>query len=697
MSADEALVPKHLAQSQGLSFVRTFALRLASLAMFSLLGVACSGFPTVTPTPIPIPFHPDATSPTTASVNPSSQFPTLTQVSVGEDSCGLSPEGRVVCWDDSRVSTLRRTGFRQVAAGDGFACARQKDGIVTCWGDDFYERGTSPEGRFTMVSAGYDHSCALDDAGHAYCWRKDWPGRIDGPADIVFTTVAAGGRHSCGLTGNQELRCWGDNDRGQSNFQAGPFRGLAVGKNYTCVLETEGRVLCQGDNRAGQSSPPPGAFEQIAAGEHLTCGVRVDRSLECWGGGFGPGLGVPAGQFTAVSVGFGRVCGLTVAGLPQCWRYGPDSPEPQVETLPAEGEAISFASPVALFPWPGGGLAVVEREGLIALCHLVPDFPCRRGATQTVLDLVERTDCCEGEAGLLDAALDPQFDRFPYLYAYYNVRGAGKKIRLSRFPVVNDQADLAGELVILELPMPKAEHYGGSVRFGPDGLLYLGIGENMAAESSQDLTTLRGKIIRIDVRGATPEQPYAIPQDNPFLATTAAARPEIWAYGLRNPWRMSFDAAGRLWVGDVGDWWPEGASIVTAGANLGWPVFEVGLCLVAERECAAMADAVPPVATYGRDEGCAIIWGGQYRGAALPELGGSYLFGDFCSGRVWALAGDEATGWQKQVLGNTGGPIISFGSDADGEMYVLSVNRPIRTVAEALQAGQGDDNPDAGP
>ena len=244
--------------------------------------------------------------------------------------------------------------------------------------------------------------------------------------------------------------------------------------------------------------------------------------------------------------------------------------------------------------------------------------------------------------------------------------------------------------------MPNGFHFGGAVRFGPDGMLYLGIGENQFKEDAQSLESLRGKIIRIAVRGASPEQPYRVPADNPFL-TTAGARPEIWAYGLRNPWRMSFDADGLLWVGDVGEAHAEEVSIARAGANLGWPLIEGNLCRGGERQCADLRDYAPPLATYGREDGCAIIWGGQYRGAAAPQLAGSYIFGDHCSGRVWALTPDGAGGWQRQFVAQVLSAIISFGSDSAGEMYALAVNQPPLKLGPVSWAGLGAEGPAAEP
>ena len=727
-----------------LSLSRTLALGLTALALSMLFSGGCSNSTPVAPPPptavaaptsqsLPAPAAPTATTPTpplsisaaTATPLAAGTIP-FAQIAVGLGGrCGLQGEGRMVC----RVShyhlrppiLLADVQFRQVTVGQEFACGLPLDGTIACWGDATqYKKTAPPPGQFTAVSAGKQHACALDTAGYAQCWGWNQDGRATPPAGVAFTAIAAGGVHSCGLTGAGQLHCWGKNNRGQANNHAGPFQSLTLGLRNTCALRPDGAAWCQGDDRAGQSSPPPGAFTQIAAGESRACGLRPEGSLECWGGGFGAELAEPEGSFKTISgswdtfcaaerdaagcaeprVSIDVFCALTAAGYPLCWHYLPDSPQPAADPVANFSTELAPAAlqwPVELFPWPKGGLAVVEREGLILLCRRRGPNPCAGVAQPPLLDLTGRTDFSTGESGMLSAALDPDFDRFPFLYVYYTARTDPRKVRLSRFPVADGQVDRAAELVILELPMPDLWQFGGAIRFGPDGMLYLGLGENRVAAEAQNLSSLRGKIIRIAVRGATPEQPYQVPADNPLLAMPEA-RPEIWAYGLRNPWRMSFDAAGRLWVGDVGSTDLEEVSIVTAGANLGWPAWEGdSRCHWDEPRCAALSDYTPPVAAYGRDEGCAIIWGGQYQGAALPQLVGDYLFGDYCSGRIWALTPDGASGWQRRLAATVGSPILSFGTDAAGEMYVLSANQPLLTLESVLAARPAAENPAAGP
>lgn len=268
-----------------------------------------------------------------------------------------------------------------------------------------------------------------------------------------------------------------------------------------------------------------------------------------------------------------------------------------------------FAEPVDLFTARDRATAVVERKGVI-------NSYTPAGAERLILDLSGQTNRAGGEFGMLSAALNPEFDQFPFLYVWYIRKldhaaagpGSGSDrpvaARLSRFPIANGSAIPQDELTILELSERGVYHQGGAIRFGTDGMLYLGIGDNSKEENAPSLDTLNGKIIRIDVRSASAAQPYRIPDDNPFAATPGA-RPEIWAYGLRNPWRMSFDQQGRLWVGGVRESDVEELSLVSAGDNLGWPICEGTHCRAAQHTCAASA-AVPPALVYERYGGCAI-------------------------------------------------------------------------------------------
>ena len=584
----------------------------------------------------------------------------FTQLAVGRDhACGLTDDSTAVCWgrnDRDQLDVPDGMRFRQLTAGLDFSCGLRLDGALVCWGRESADWLGEESGTWAMVSAGRDQLCALDAAGAVACWGSIDPPPPEGPR---YTVIGVGGGYGCGLTFAGDLECWGNNDFGQAEWRDGRFTALSAGFGHVCALRPDGSAFCQGRDYHGQIRPPAVSFASITAGSRHSCGVTHAGAPVCWGRDGAP----PAGPFTALASGWRRTCGLRPDGSAVCWEMSGNFRSLNVAPAPAL-EGLSFDDPVELFPWPGGGLVVVERRGVITV-H-APGTPPR-----LVLDLTART-ATGAELGLLSAMPDPEFDAFPWLYVWYSPLAGNESevvVRLSRFPVVDGRAIPGEELRILELPQLSPHHMGGAIRFGPDGMLYLGIGDDFRSYDAPDLKSLRGKIVRIDVRGATAERPYRIPDDNPLLAMPDA-RPEVWAWGLRNPWRMSFDAEGGLWVADTGGGKQEEVSLVTPGADLGWPLIEGAHCHGEQRACDAL-DATPPVATYGRAQGCAIIGGVHH------PANGAYLFGDYCSGRIWALEGDAETGWSMREIAQAGYRILAFGTDADGEVYVLTRDGPI--------------------
>ena len=598
----------------------------------------------------------------------------LTAIAVGwGHMCGLKPDGTPVCWGDLPAAAPQ-AGLTQLAAGRRFSCGLSGAGELHCWGDDLDGKiSDAPAGEFRAVALGRRHGCALTAAeGRAVCWGSNNHGQTAAPPDISFTEIQAGWGHSCGLTAAGGLRCWGSNAYGEGAAVSGSFSSLAAGGRNTCALRDDAAAFCQGES---QLAPPARAFTQIAAAGHYACGLTDGGALECWGGA-GP-LPAPPGEFTAVNASRRFACALRPNGRAACW-------DPSTYAASAF-EGRLFFTPVELFPWPGGGLAVAENRGSLSLHR--PDAPPR-----ALLDLTGRVYCCATESGLLGVALDPEFPQFPYLYVWYTGRREDQHfLRLSRIPAPGGIPDPAGERPLLELPQGKTTrlHNGGGLRFGPDGMLYLGIGDNEQPPEAQNRASLWGSILRIDVRGATPQQPYRIPPDNPLL-DTPGARPEIWAYGLRNPWRMSFDSQGRLWVGDVGANAQEEISIAPPGGNLGWPVFEGRRCNAGEAQCAARPGAVPPVFAYERAEGCAVIWGGEYRGRALPQLRGAHLFADYCSRDLWVLEDSPETGWQRRKIAEAATQINGFGADGDGEIHLLNTFSPILKLERLIAAAPAE-------
>ena len=338
-------------------------------------------------------------------------------------------------------------------------------------------------------------------------------------------------------------------------------------------------------------------------------------------------------------------------------------------------------------------MAVVDRKGYINVYFSA-------GLPRLVLNLIDETLYEGAEAGMLSAVLDPEFEEFPFLYVYYSVRGEKLMTRLSRFAIVNGSAQRDSELVILDIPQPADIHNGGDIEFGSDGMLYLGLGDGgpVWEKQSQRLDTLLGSIIRIDVRSATEDQPYKVPSDNPLVAIPDA-RPEIWAWGLRNPWRMDIDPeSGRIWVGDVGWARVEEITIVESGTNHGWHLFEGSECRatgetgVTEEDCKdAREELVFPVHEYLHPgDGCAVIGGVVYRGSAIPWLQDAYIFGDFCTAKIWALTAKGETEWESRHI-STVEPhrrISSFAIDEEGEIYVLTVDGPILKIVGSANGGE---------
>jgi glucose/arabinose dehydrogenase len=299
------------------------------------------------------------------------------------------------------------------------------------------------------------------------------------------------------------------------------------------------------------------------------------------------------------------------------------------------------------------------------------------------------------EEGLLGLAFHPQFARNGEVFVCYSVKSKPRTEVVSRFrvrPGDPDRADPASEEVLLSIDQPFPNHNGGSIAFGPDGFLYWGLGDGGSRDdpfgNGQKLDTLLGKILRLDVDRRDEGKGYAIPADNPFV-NTANARGEIFALGFRNPWQIAFDpVTGKLWAADVGQDLLEEVNVVTKGGNYGWSVRE-GTQPFGNRK--ATADAlIDPVWEYDHQIGKSITGGFVYRGQAIPELVGAYLYGDFVSGRLWALKLDQATGKATNVkIPWNGLPIFGFGSDADGEAYVLTsspTGQGVFRLAPATQA-----------
>ena len=349
-----------------------------------------------------------------------------------------------------------------------------------------------------------------------------------------------------------------------------------------------------------------------------------------------------------------------------------------------EAVGTGFKRPLYLTYAPGdtgGRLFIVEQNGTIAIL--------RDGKRQEALflDIDSRVGSSANEQGLLSIAFDPEYAANGIFYAYYTDNGGDTVVARYRVSADNpDAADPSSEEVLLRADQPYGNHNGGQITFGPDGYLYIGLGDGGSGgdplDSGQDRGTLLGTLLRVDVRTGGG---YAVPADNPFVGHEGPL-PEIWAWGLRNAWRFSFDrVTGDLFIADVGQNKLEEVNFQPAsspgGENYGWNRFE-GSQPYGNRSTEGMVrrEMVFPIAEYGRDEGCSVTGGYVYRGQQLPALVGNYIFGDYCSGIIWTLTPQADGTWLRTVLLVAPSEITSFGEDARGEVYVIIRNGTIYRI-----------------
>ena len=338
------------------------------------------------------------------------------------------------------------------------------------------------------------------------------------------------------------------------------------------------------------------------------------------------------------------------------------------EDLAVEVVARGLTAPLHVTAAPGDArLFVVEQTGRVLI---VEDGKLRE---RPFLDISARLRF-GGERGLLSLAFHPNYAKNGYIFVNYSEKVNGAT-RVERYRVSEDanRADPASAQLILRVEQPYSNHNGGHILFGPDGMLYIAMGDGGSGgdpkDNGQNRATLLGALLRIDVNRGTP---YAIPPDNPFVGA-AEARPEIWAWGLRNPWRVAFDD-DLLYVADVGQNEWEEVTIVPAsagGLNHGWNLMEGNHCFL-EEDCDT-AGLVAPVYEYDHDHGCSITGGLVYRGAAIPALAGHYIFSDYCSGFLRSLSRgeDDAVSLHEWAAGDIGN-VTSFGQDAAGEIYITN-------------------------
>jgi len=383
-----------------------------------------------------------------------------------------------------------------------------------------------------------------------------------------------------------------------------------------------------------------------------------------------PALGYKAGMTTTQTRSFLLCTWLWAAGADaaNCTEPAAGAAIPDIRL---EEIASGLSNPVHITGAGDGSgrLYVVEQRGTVRVIEngkLAPDpFLDIRGKVES-----------GGEKGLLSIAFHPKYAENGAFFVDYTTREGGLYSHVSRMARGRDgRADPKSERLLLKIEQPYSNHNGGQLAFGPDGYLYISLGDGGSAndpqEHGQNLETLLGTILRIDVERSDGARPYAIPRDNPFVGR-AGAREEIFAYGLRNPWRFSFDAAnGRLYAADVGQWAREEINVIEKGGNYGWRVMEGEICTPSiDPNCSTEGYSLP-IQTYKTGPlGRSVTGGFVYRGRRSPALCGVYLYGDYVSGNVWGLRydGNRVTAHRQLLRTQIG--ISTFGQDDEGELYV---------------------------
>lgn len=393
--------------------------------------------------------------------------------------------------------------------------------------------------------------------------------------------------------------------------------------------------------------------------------------VACSGGNSTPDLGSPAQPDELLTT-------ETDAPTPQPTAIPTEEPTPTISVAAGFPDPAAYAwvevangfnGPILLtHPGDGSGrLFVVEQPGVIKVIENGVTFE------QPFLDINAEVGNGGNEQGLLGLAFHPDFQNNGFFYVNYT--GVDGNTVISRFHVSADPnvGDPASETHLLDVHQPYENHNGGNLVFGPDGYLYIGLGDGGSGGdpqgNGQNLDALLGKMLRIDVDTA---EPYGIPADNPFA--NGGGAPEVWAFGLRNPWRYSFDRlTGDLYLADVGQGsWEEVNFLpagIVGGSNFGWNYFEGSHAY--QGTPPEGARFIAPVAEYDHGSGCSVTGGFVYRGALLPEWQGIYFYGDFCSGEVMGLFQQPDGTWINQLLYSLDAYITSFGEDEAGEIYLV--------------------------
>lgn len=379
---------------------------------------------------------------------------------------------------------------------------------------------------------------------------------------------------------------------------------------------------------------------------------------------------------------------LIAAGSPACSSDADSGQTTQTGSISVERAFpnLTFVQPLDMQSPDDGTnrLFVVEQPGRIYV------FANDSSVADKILflDITGRVNDDGYEEGLLGLAFHPDFATNGFFYLDYTALNPRRTV-ISRFSVDASDAnagDTASEQVILTFAQPYSNHNGGGLQFGPDGYLYIGVGDGGSGGdpqgNGQNRATVLGSILRIDVDNPSGGAPYGIPGDNPFAGNSSGYAEEIYAYGLRNPWRFSFDPdTDLLWAGDVGQNQIEEIDIIVSGGNYGWRIMEGRQCYNAT-SCDT-AGLILPVAQYSHSEGQSITGGYVYRGSRRPDLVGKYVYADFLSARLWALSYNSPADVVVEQLADDVAAISSFAVDGENEIYLLSFDGSIYRFAAA--------------
>jgi uncharacterized repeat protein (TIGR03806 family) len=393
-----------------------------------------------------------------------------------------------------------------------------------------------------------------------------------------------------------------------------------------------------------------------------------------------------------------------------CLAGDPPSSTVSITVQRAFANLPNFTQPIAMLQEPGNPARwyVVQKTGSVRVFDNTPTVSTTREFINIASRLNSNPASSNDERGLLGMAFHPNYPTDPRVYLFYTGTDTalGLVDRVSQFRLASNGTSLdpATELELFNIDDPESNHNGGNIAFGPDGFLYIGIGDGGSGGdphgtigNGQNLQTMLGKVLRIDVAAASPATTYAIPSTNPYAGnarcnvngTGTANCPEIFAYGFRNPWRWSFDrGSGQLWLNDVGQGALEEVDLVVRGGNYGWRCLE-GTNNTGDA-CGPNPSPIAPVAQYGRTLGFSTTGGVVYRGSAIPALHGRYVFGDFGSGNLWHIARDTppTLNLTADMAISTGLQIASFGEDASGEVYIVHLGGTLHRLVQGTGGGR---------